>query len=314
MIRLGLCCAFRHEPIRFETTTATAMLRRARPARLEHLGRIAQRNAAALLRSIEYCGSHGIGCFRINSGILPLRTHPTAGYDPLELPHADEIVEAYRACGRAAAIARVRLTFHPDQFVLLNSPRTSVVDSSIAELEHHAQLAEWVGADAITIHGGGAYGDKTAALERLRENVARLSPAVRTRLVLENDDRIFAPADLLPLCEALNLPLVYDVHHHRCLPDGVSEQVTTRRALATWDREPLFHLSSPAGGWRADNPRIHADFVRALDFPAAWRGRRITVEVEARAKEAAVLRLKRALTAPRVRTAMPSRRTGVASR
>lgn len=314
MIRLGLCCAFRNEPIRFETTTAAAMLRRTRPARLEHLGRIAQRNAAALLRSIEYCAAHGIGCFRINSGILPLRTHPTAGYDPLELPHADEIMEAYRACGRAATIAGVRLTFHPDQFVLLNSPRTSVVDSSIAELEHHAQLAEWVGADAITIHGGGAYGDKAAALERLRENVARLSPAVRTRLVLENDDRIFAPADLLPLCEALNLPLVYDVHHHRCLPDGTSEQVATRRALATWDREPLFHLSSPAGGWRADNPRIHADFVRVLDFPAAWRGERITVEVEARAKEAAVLRLKRALTEPRIRTAMPSRRTGAASR
>lgn len=233
--------------------------------------------------------------FRINSQILPLRTHPAVGYKVTELPDAAGIVGAFRNCRRVASENHVRLTFHPDQFVVLSSAMAPVVSGSLAELEYQAELAEWVGADVITIHGGGAYGDKTSALDRLRCSLSRLSKAARDRIALENDDRVYTPADLLPLCEAEDVPFVYDVHHHRCLPDGLSEDTAAMRAAATWNREPLFHISSPAGGWRALNPRIHDEYVNMRDFPKSWGDLAVTVEVEARAKEAAVLRLKRGL-------------------
>jgi UV DNA damage endonuclease len=65
--------------------------------------------------------------------------------------------------------------------------------------------------------------------------------------------------------------------------------------LTTWDREPLFHLSSPLNGWDKDPCRPHHDIIDPRDFPDCWRGLDITVEVEAKAKELAVLRLKKAL-------------------
>ncbi len=293
MIRLGLCCAFRDEPIGFRTTTAAAVLRRGRVERLRRIGAIASENAAALHEAIRFCAANGIGSFRINSQILPLRTHPTAGYPVEELPGAAAIIAAFRSCGRLAEDSNVRLTFHPDQFVVLNSPRAEVLRGSVAELEYQGEVAEWVGADVIIIHGGGAYGDKRSALERLRSNLGLLSPRVRSRIALENDDRVYTPADLLPLCESSGVPFVYDVHHHRCLRDGLSEMEVTERAAGTWNREPVFHISSPAGGWRADNVRVHDDFVGIRDFPACWYGIDLTVEIEARAKEAAVLRLRR---------------------
>ena len=115
------------------------------------------------------------------------------------------------------------------------------------------------------------------------------------RLTLENDDRSYTVADLLPVCRHLALPLVYDVHHHRCLPDGLDPETATRAVLATWNREPLFHLSSPASGWQGGNPRPHHDFIDPADWPAVWQDLDITVEVEAKAKELAVLRLMRDL-------------------
>lgn len=292
MIRLGLCCLFRDEPIRFRTTTATAVSRMKRPDALAKLSGLCLANADALLLALRYCAGNGIGCFRVNSQILPLKTHPTCGYAVEELPDGEEVVRRFKACGRFVRKHNLRTCFHPDQFVVLNSPRPEVVESSIRELEYQAQVAAWVGADVINIHAGGAYGDKQKALAAFVGNLDRLSARARTRLTVENDDRIFTSADLLPICHATGIPLVYDVHHHRCNPDGLSIEQVTRKALKTWNREPLFHLSSPIEGWGGPNPMRHHDFIDVADFPACWRGKAITVEVEAKAKEVAVARLR----------------------
>lgn len=303
MLRFGLCCTFRDQPIKFPATTAAALDRLGRAEGLARLGRLALAGADALLEALRFCAGNGIGAFRINSQILPLKTHPRHGYDVSELPEGAEVVARFRECGAFARGAKIRTTFHPDQFVVLNSPRPEVLEASLRELEYQAEVAGWVHADVLNVHGGGAYGDKAAALEVLARNLARLSPAARSRLTLENDDRIFTPADLLPLCRAEGVPLVYDVHHHRCLPDGLTPDEATGQAFATWGgREPLLHLSSPLAGWDGPKPERHHDFIDLADVPPGWlalaRTRDLTVEVEAKAKETAVLRLMEDLRTP----------------
>ena len=119
-----------------------------------------------------------------------------------------------------------------------------------------------------------------------------MSPRARERIALENDDRVDTGLDLLPLCREEGIPLVYDVHHHRCHPDVLCVEEATAAAAETWGRrEPRAHLSTPRDGWRGDDPRRHADFIRPRDVPACWIGERMTVDVEAKAKELAVLRL-----------------------
>ncbi|MBL9082207.1 MAG: UV DNA damage repair endonuclease UvsE [Planctomycetales bacterium] len=295
--RLGLCCQFAAEPISFRMATATALLRLSNEERLRKLADIALGNALALEQAIEYCARVGIGCFRVISTLLPAKTHPAAGYRVEQLPGAEAIVTQFRKCGAAAARHGVRLVFHPDQFVVLNSPRPDVVEKSLADLAYHAELCDWLGADVINIHGGGAYGDKKAALDVLKRNIDALPEGIHSRLTLENDDKIFTPQDLLPVCRATGVPLVYDVHHHRCLPDGMPIGEATEAAIATWNREPLFHLSSPLEGWSGPQPFRHHDYVDLADFPDEWRRADITIEVEAKAKELAVLRLRDELAA-----------------
>ncbi len=291
-LRLGLCCQFLEQPIKFRVTTATAMQRLPRREQLARFAELCAGNAEALHAALKFCAAQHIGSFRILSPIMPVKTHPTIGYRVEELPGADGIVAQFRRCGEFARAHGIRTGFHPDQFVVLNSPDENIVARSVADLESQAEIAEWTNADTVNIHGGGGYGDKPAALARFRRNLDRLSPRARARLTVENDDKTYTPADLLPLCRAEGVPLVYDAHHHRCLPDSLTVEQATAAARETWlQREPLFHISSPLAGWQGPQPERHHDYINAEDFPRAWLGWPVTVEVEAKAKELAVLKL-----------------------
>jgi UV DNA damage endonuclease len=272
MIRLGLCCIFREEPIAFRRTTAAALAGLSKRERLARLANLCRQNADSLADALAFCARSGIGSFRINSQLLPLRTHPAFGYRLADLPGGADIETRLAGCGSFARKHRLRTTLHPDQFVLLSSPSRDITARSVEELAYQAELSDLVGADVLNIHGGGAYGEPDAALARLRRRIERLTEGIRRRLTLENDDRVYRPVDLLPVCRDTGVPLVYDVHHHRVLPDGLSVEQATRAALATWRREPLFHVSSPINGWRGSEPNRHGDFVSPS--PSRWRRRR----------------------------------------
>jgi UV DNA damage endonuclease len=245
----------------------------------------------SLRAALVYCHKHGIGSFRVLSQLLPLYTHPEYGYQLERLGSFREMRAVLEDCSQYAEQHQLRLTFHPDQFVVLNSTRDKVVSSSVKELEYQARVAEIIGADVINIHLGGKFGDQQAALRRLQQNLGQLSAAVRERLTFENDDRTYNAEEALRFCEDNGYPMVYDVHHHRCLPDALTVSAATERACQTWNREPLFHISSPIAGWSGERPERHHDYIDLQDFPTEWLHRELTVEVEAKAKELAVERL-----------------------
>ena len=293
-MRFGLCCLFIDQPVSFRTTTAKALSTLRRDDQLRKLSDICRDNARSLLAAVEACQRLDIGAFRIMSPLFPRMTHPQVGYRLDELPEGEEVralLERVRCFARANDL---RLSFHPDQFVVLSSPHPEVVANSIRELEYQAWLATAVGADVINIHAGGVYGDKLSALKRFSLVFPDLPEAVKSRLTLENDDVSYTVRDLLPVCEKLSIPLVYDVHHHRCNPDSLSAEEATVLSGDTWrrtEREQYCHISSPRSGWEGGNPRPHADYIDPADVPACWLGRPMTVDIEAKAKELAVVRL-----------------------
>ncbi len=295
-LRLGLCCIFIQEPIRFRSLTAKALLALPPAARRARIDAVCRHNAESLVAAIQAVIRLGIEAFRILSPLLPRITHPQVGYRLEDLPSATAIRQAFSQVRDLAKAHDIRLSFHPDQFVVPASPNPAVRENSLRELTYHGWLADLLGAEVINLHAGGAYGDPAAALTRFAAVFRDLPEAVRTRLTVENDDRVFSPRQLLPLTEATGIPLVYDVHHHRCLPDDLSIDEATALAAATWaGREPYCHISSPLHPWGSGDPKPHADFIDPADVPCSWLSRSMTVDVEAKAKELAVLQLQRDL-------------------
>ena len=290
-LRFGLCCVFKEQEIKFKTTTVTHILKLDRKNALKKLSDLCLHNANTLIRAIDYCKNNNIGCFRINSSMLPVKTHAGAGYKIEDLPEHKQIIETFVRAGDFAKENNIRTTFHPDQFVVLNSKNPKVIDNSIADIECHREIAEWVNADVINIHAGGRFDGKEEALNNFCANFNRLSDSAKKMLTIENDDVSYSPSDLLPICNKLRIPLVYDIHHHKCNSDSLTPEEATDLSIQTWNREPLFHISSPLEGYENSNRRSHHDYINIEDFPSYWKDKKLTIEVEAKAKESAVLKL-----------------------
>jgi len=301
MIRFGQASAFDAEPVQFRQTTVQAVKARPREEQLARFSALALANATNLLLAVETVQRLGIGAYRIPPCIFPLMTHATLGYDLNDLPNAAAINKCFSKVKRFCKKEEIRLLVQPDKKLNLSSSREETVDKGLRTVAYLGMLGHLAGANAIVLRVGGKHGGKPAALARFQDAIARVPDDVRKMLALENDD-MYTPRDLLAVCMELRIPLVYDVHWHRCNGDGLTERDATRRCLDTWaraDREPVFRVASPEGGWAAENPGVLAAYVAPDDFPAVWLDlRHITIDVEARAKERAIVLLREKLALP----------------
>lgn len=194
---------------------------------------------------------------------------------------------------------------HPGQFTVLNSVSPAVVRASVLELVWHARFLDALGTDAaskIVIHVGGMADGPEAAMERFVRVAGTLPQAVRRRLIVENDERLFTAEQVLSVSRATLLPVAFDWLHHRANPGSARTAATAARAVAacfdTWradDGIPKIHLSSQARGARRGR---HGDWVRPSDllsFLAVAPPRPFDCMIEAKKKDLALFRLRRQL-------------------
>ncbi|EQL30262.1 hypothetical protein BDFG_07255 [Blastomyces dermatitidis ATCC 26199] len=195
-------------------------------------------NARDIVKLLRWNERYGIKFMRLSSEMFPFASHAEHGYR-LEPFAADVLAEA----GRVAAELGHRLTVHPGQFTQLASPRPTVTENSVRDLEYHAEMLRLLklppqqDRDAVIIlHMGGVFGDKQATLDRFRKTYRTLSGDIKNRLVLENDDVSWTVHDLLPICEELNIPLVLDYHHHNINFDAGKVREGTLDIMSLYDR------------------------------------------------------------------------------
>jgi UV DNA damage endonuclease len=224
------------------------------------------RNLSCLRRILSYNAEHAILFFRITSDLVPFASHPlcTCRWQERFASEFEEIGEFIRDHD-------MRISMHPDQFVVLNSPREEVVGRSERELAYHAEVLDLMGLDRgakIQIHIGGVYGDRILAMGRFISRYARIDEAVQCRLVIENDDRLYAVADCLAVHEETGIPVIFDTLHHFWNTSGERIKDAVERCGATWtanDGIQMVDYSSPDPGGR---PGKHAQSIDIADFSA----------------------------------------------
>ncbi len=196
----------------------------------------------------SYLAKQRIAMYRMSSDVAPYVTHPEM---PQFHKQVQEAEPELRALGKRASEMGLRLSFHPSQYTILNSPDPELNRKSILDIESQATILDLMGAGpegVIIVHAGGVYGDKPAAKDRWVETYKTLPDASRRRLVLENDDISYSAADVLSLHERTGVPLVFDFHHFCCNnPEGLAMPETAVKFLRSWPAKvrPKFHFSSP---------------------------------------------------------------------
>lgn len=290
MLQLGYACI----NTRLPSTSKTCRVANVTPERIIDLAR---QNLAALAEILRWNQAHGIRLFRISSGVIPLASHPAAAGIPWAAALAAELAQA----GALIAETGARVSMHPGQYTVLNSPRAAVVEAALAELEYHAAFLDLLGAPAsakLVLHLGGVYDEKPGAMRRFVENFARLSAAARARLVLENDEKNYTAADALALSAEIGAPVVFDVFHHTYNPSlaGCTLREIVERCAATWkpqDGPPKFHYSDQWPGKPAGSHAQSVDVEAFARFADVLDGLNAAVMLEVKDKQESVLALYR---------------------
>jgi len=226
---------------------------------------IIQSNLSAIKLILEFNIKHNLLFFRIGSSVIPFGSHKITR----ELNWVDLFKDSLKELSDIIKQNKIRISMHPDQFVVLNSPDKEIVETSIREAEYHVRFLDSLELDStakVQLHVGGRYDDKELAIQRFISVYSNLNQNIKNRLVIENDDRVYSIKDCYKISEEINIPIVFDTLHYQCLNDGESILKAIDMAFSTWkskDGLPMVDYSNqdPKG-----KKGKHASTINTEDF------------------------------------------------
>jgi UV DNA damage endonuclease len=230
----------------------------------ERLVQKVENNLNCLFKILQYNVQKGFYFFRISSDLVPFGSHPVCTFD-----WAGHFRGKFRKVGEFIKEHNIRISMHPDQFVVINALKDDVVERGVRELEYHCTLLDKMALDStakIQIHLGGVYGDKRSAIDRFIERYNSLSESLKSRLVIENDDRSYSLEDCLSVHEKIGIPIIFDSFHHQCLNNGETLRQGLQLSASSWkesDGIPMVDYSSQQRGRR---PGSHAKTLNIAIF------------------------------------------------
>ena len=277
-------------------TTNRTMVKRTFLAKgIDYVSDLVLQNVADLERIIDWNEEMGIKMYRMSSEMFPWATE----YEFEQLKDWNEIQKILQRCGAKATMYKQRLSFHPGPFNVLVSPKENVVLNTIKDLEVHGRIMDAMDLsktpyNKINIHCNGVYGDKIAAMDRFITNFDKLSNSVKTRLTIENDDKasMYSVKDLMYIHNKINIPIVFDYHHHTFNTGDLSERDALALAITTWPKgiTPAVHYSE-SKALHENNIKIkaqaHSDYITTL--PDTY-DMGVDIMVEAKQKDLAILK------------------------
>ncbi|MEB3336054.1 MAG: UV DNA damage repair endonuclease UvsE [Leptolyngbyaceae bacterium] len=284
---LGLVCITASNQVRYRTLTRKRLLQLPPSEQEQVLRQLYQDNLQRLGKAIDFCIAHQIRLYRLTSDLFPFADEPVGA------AVLSELSQDVQSVGDRITTLGIRLVLHPDQYVVLSSDRPDVIENSIKILTAQAWMLDLLGQPRspwalINIHGG-----KSDRAERLVSVIRDLPDPIRSRLTLENDEYAYSATEILAVCQAAEIPMVFDNHHHAIHEHldtyehpSVAEMLAAARTtwpIAEWQ---LVHISN---GHESFNDPRHSDLITVM--PSAYRDAP-WIEVEAKLKEQAIAKLR----------------------
>lgn len=299
-MNLGYACinmGFSSLPKSKRITTNRSMIKKTFMEKgLPYASELALQNIKDLRKILQWNEDNGIKFYRMSSDVFPWMSE----YEFQDLPDYNEICYQLDLAGEYATLNGHRLTFHPGPFNVLGSPKASVADKAIKELNQHSQMMDLMGFlpshyNKINIHVGGTYGgDFEGTAERWCKAFNRLHEGTKARLTLENDDKasMWSVKHIYDyIYPKVGVPIVFDYHHHRFCTGGLSEEEALKLAVSTWkSAKPVVHLSESRRNEQGDakiKEQAHSDYVYT---PVSNYGCDYDMMIEAKAKELSLIR------------------------
>jgi UV DNA damage endonuclease len=270
-MRYGVCCIVlsledNDPPKKFKKMTYKGFSSAPREKAILTLSERILNNIDVTYHAIKYCHENN-HCYRISSDLFPLITYDKADLTIEQMPHYPEMQLLFKEIKDYVTANSVRISCHPGEYSVLASTNLDAVQRTIKELNFYSWFMDQIGCEAnynspMNLHVHNNNGESEEIINRLMSNCERLDENCWNRLVIENDDKIncWSVNRLYNYYHKLTKkPITFDYLHHKCHPDGLSEQQAFELCYETWgDYKPLFHYSESRD---EKNPRAHADYA-----------------------------------------------------
>jgi len=208
-----------------------------------------QNNLACLFEMLKFNTKHKIFFFRITSDLVPFASHPICQFN-----WQKHFRRQFEEIGSYIKKHDMRISTHPDQFILINSVDEKIFERSLKELAYHTEVLDLLGlgnSAKTQIHVGGVYGNKSRSIERFVSRFEKLEEAIESRLVIENDDKRFSLKDCIQIHAMTGIPVLFDLFHHEINNSGETIPEAFELFTKTWKKEdglPMVDYSSQQGG------------------------------------------------------------------
>lgn len=260
----------------------------------EKLREIILYNLDNLLKVLKFNDSNGIKMFRICSYLIPFGSSPVN-----KLPWDLDYSAKFSEIGKFIKHNNLRVSMHPGQYTLLNSPNEDVTKRAIEDLDYHCKILDLMGLDKthkVVLHIGGVYNDKEVAVKRFYENFDKLEKHIVDRIILENDDKYYNVDDVLEISNNVGVPVVYDAFHGINNPSATLKtfddvMIEVKKTWKNQDGVPKIHYSQ-----QAENARIgsHSNTINVnefLDFYNQINNKNIDIMLEVKDKNISALKV-----------------------
>ena len=260
----------------------------------EKFNETVRNNLNCLDKIVDYNVENNMLFLRISSETIPFASHEVCTLDWKKI-----FKNELNNIGIKLKENKFRVSMHPGQFTLLNSPNEKIVEKSLAELEYHADFLNAMGLDntaKIQIHVGGVYGDKDSAIKRFINTFGIASNKIKSRLAIENDDYHYSVKDCLRINKETNIPIILDNLHLECLNDGESLIEAYNMIKGTWSKEdgiPMLDYSSQQKDARIGKHTEHLDSNHFKEFIDIMQNQEFDLMFEIKDKERSVLEAQR---------------------
>ena len=294
-MKIGYACTIVGLPL---AKMKTCRMKDASP---EKISLLVEHNLHTLQEMMAYNQRHKIELFRISSDLIPFGSSPVNS-----VLWWEEFQELFFEIGKIIRAGKIRVSMHPGQYTVLNSPNREVVNRAILDLDYHCKVLDCLGTDStskIILHIGGVYEDRQSAIERFKQNYQLLSPQVKRRLVIENDDRSFCAQEVLEIAKELGIPMIFDVFHHEVLPsiENKSIQAWVENVSTTWKKEDgtqKIHYSQQNPDKKAGAHSETICLAQFIDFFHQVENQNMDIMLEVKDKNVSALKCKLALIKP----------------
>jgi len=223
-----------------------------------------ENNLNCLLKMLQFNVKNNILFFRITSDLIPFAPHPVCKFDWLT-----HFKDQFAYIGSYVKKNSIRISMHPGQYIVLNTPIQSILDNSIADLLYHVDVLDAMELDTsakIQVHVGGVYGNKEMSITRFCARYRDLPEKIRRRLIIENDDRSYSFSNCLEIHEELGIPILFDSLHHELKNEGESIQNAIAMFSRTWKIQDGVPMADYSHRRKKGAPYGHVDTLNSNYF------------------------------------------------